>query len=147
MDTTDQELAELYASLPDERLAAIGLRGGLTPAADRAMALELQRRGITDLSPWREQIERDFAKLDARREKNLKGYSLMRTLTSGVFYGLAVIGASYGIYVLLMPQEESERGLGAILIILAAVFAAGTWLVSRIERFWHERVLFRPWWR
>jgi hypothetical protein len=147
MSATEQELRDLYASLPDERLAAMALRGKLTPDADRAMAAELQRRGISDLSPWKQEIDRDVAVLDDRRERHLNRASFARFFLGGVWYGLAILLAGFGAFTLVAHPEEGGWILGLILMGLAAAMAGVIWLLLKIDRLWLEKFVLRPWWR
>lgn len=147
MTTTQQDVEELYSSLSDERLAAIALRGGLTPDAERAMKRELQRRGISDLSSWRKEIEQDVVRLESKREAKVETFGRVRRWRNRFVYFISGLVAFYGVYLLLVPKAKPDGEDGGFLILFGAALAIGTWIASKIQKAWQERVLLKPWWR
>jgi hypothetical protein len=49
--------AEVYGRLADDELARIALSGNLVPDAEEALTVELQKRGIADLSQYKHTLE------------------------------------------------------------------------------------------
>jgi len=51
------QFAELYSRLADDELARIALENQLVPEAHEALAVELQKRGLNDLSEYKRNFE------------------------------------------------------------------------------------------
>ena len=51
------QFAELYSRLADDELARIALENHLVPEAHEALAVELQKRGLNDLSEYKRNFE------------------------------------------------------------------------------------------
>ncbi len=71
----------------------------------------------------------------------------MRAAFGVILYGLSILCVCYSTFLLIVAPQEGSRIVGVILIAVAAIFAASAWIYLRLLRLWHERVLFKPWWR
>ena len=133
-------LRERYSVLSDDELQNLAVTGGLTDRARELLEQELRRRGIGDVSEYREHLERvDREHLEKKRqamerkEKSIRFYS--RT-----GYGLAFLGVLGGLFVRYVQRDEIN---GTGIIITSAILFPLVWIIAQVRRLvW--RFLLRP---
>ena len=133
-------LRRRYSVLSNDELQNVAVTGGLSVEARELLNLELQRRGIEDVSEYREdqrRAEQDYLrkKQEAleRREQSIRLYGY-------IGYSLACVGVLAGFFVRYVQRDE-RNGIG---IILASVILIPlVWIISQVRRIlW--RLLLRP---
>jgi hypothetical protein len=133
-------LRQRYLDLSDDELQHIAITGGLTDQARELLEHELRRRGIEDVSEYREHLRRvDQERLKnkqqalQRKEKSIRLYSRMG-------YGLSLFAILAGLFVLHVQRDE-RNGVG--IIITGFILLPLVWAIALVRRLiW--RVLLRP---
>ena len=133
-------LRERYSALSDDELQSVAIDGGLTDDARELLDQELRRRGINDVTEYKEYLqcmdqERLRKKQQAlqRREKSIRLYSRMG-------YGISLFGIFAGLFALYIQKDE-RNGVG--MIIASAISLPLVWIIAWVRRLvW--RFLLRP---
>jgi hypothetical protein len=133
-------LRQRYLNLSDDELQPIAVTGGLTDQARELLEHELRRRGIEDVSEYREHLRRvDQEQLEKkqqalqRKEKSIRLYSRMG-------YCLSLFAILAGFFVLYFQRDE-RNGVG--ILITGFLLLPLVWVIALIRRLiW--RVLLRP---
>ena len=97
MITDYNALREYYRALSDDELQNLVMTGGLTEEARELLNLELGRRGIQDVSEYREHLERYDADHREKRQRALERQEKRIRLERRLGYGLALIGMLVGL--------------------------------------------------
>jgi len=131
---------ERYSVLSDDELQNLAITGGLTDQARELLEQELRRRGIEDVSEYREHLERfDREHLEKKRQalERKENYNRFYTRTG---YGLASLGILAGLFVRYVQRDEIN---GTGIIITSVILFPLVWMIAQIRRLiW--RFLLRP---
>jgi hypothetical protein len=84
-----QRFADLYGRLADDELARIALSNNLVPEAQEALTVELQKRGLNDLSEYKRLLE------DAATSSFPESPSIDKTRENWIFVFAAWVLAGY----------------------------------------------------
>jgi hypothetical protein len=133
-------LRERYSVLSNDELQNLAITGGLTDQARELLEQELRRRGIEDVSEYREHLERfDREHLEKKRQalERKENYNQFYTRTG---YGLACLGILAGLFVRYVQRDEIN---GTGIIITSVILFPLVWMIAQIRRLiW--RFLLRP---
>jgi hypothetical protein len=133
-------LRERYSVLSNDELQNLAITGGLTDQARELLDQELRRRGIEDVSEYREHLERfDREYLEKKRQalERKENYNRFYTRTG---YGLACLGILAGLFVRYVQRDEIN---GTGIIITSVILFPLVWMIAQIRRLiW--RFLLRP---
>jgi hypothetical protein len=133
-------LRQRYLDLSDDELRHIVISGGLTDQARELLGQELRRRGIDDVSEYREHLRRVDQALLEKRQQALQRKEKSIRFYSRVGYGLALGSILAGLFVLFVQKDE-RNGVG--IIITGVILVPLVWAIALVRRFiW--RVLLRP---
>ena len=129
-----------YSALSDDELQNIAVTGGLTDSARELLEQELRRRGIEDVSDYRDHLQKvDQERLEkkqrtlARKEKSIRLYSR-------IGYGISFFAISAGLFALYVQRDE-KNGVG--MIIAGAILLPLVWAITLVRRLvW--RLSLRP---
>ncbi len=139
---TDQidSLRQRYSTLADDELQNIAVTGGLTDEARELLGQELRRRGIGDLTEYKEHLQRvDRAQLE-KKQKTLHRKEKSIRLYSRTGYGISLFGIAAGLFVLYV-QKDKTNGVG--IIVASAILLPAVWAIALVRRLvW--RLLLRP---
>ena len=133
-------LRERYSALSDDELQSVAIDGGLTDDARELLDQELRRRGINDVTEYKEYLQcmdqerlREKQQALQRREKSIRLYSRMG-------YGISLFGIFAGLFALYIQKDE-RNGVG--MIIASAIVFPLVWIIATVRRLvW--RFLLRP---
>lgn len=133
-------LRERYSDLSDDELQSVAIDGGLTDDARELLDQELRRRGINDVTEYKDYLQRvDQERLREkqqalqRREKSIRLYGRMG-------YGISLFGIFAGLFALYIQKDE-RNGVG--MIIASAIVFPLVWIIATVRRVvW--RFLLRP---
>jgi hypothetical protein len=118
-------LRQRYLDLSDDELQHIAVTGGLTDQARELLEQELRRRGIGDVSEYREHLRRvDQESLEKRQQALQRKETSIRPY-SRVGYVLSLFAILAGLFVLYVQKDE-RNGVGIIItgvILLPLVWA------------------------
>lgn len=110
--------AEVYSRLADDELAHVALSGHLVPEAQEALTVELQKRGLVDLSQYKHTLEQAAGPSSLESDLEFQG-GLKQASSDRMFVFAAwVLAASVPLVFLL-----AERPNSAVLIRLYLVGA------------------------
>lgn len=116
---------ERYAELDDETLASILLGGNLVPEAEKALKEELSKRGIDDVSTFRDpvvEMDRQRYREEMKALRAMPRWRRISVLLS-CFVMLAFLGQA-----LLLPAGYVDEHYGAIIAIIeVAIFLVSLW--------------------
>jgi hypothetical protein len=133
-------LRQRYLDLSDDELRHIAVTGGLTDQARELLEQELRRRGIDDVSEYREHLRRVDQALLQKRQQALQRKEKSIRLYSRMGYGLSLASILAGLFVLFVQKDE-RNGVG--IIITGVILVPLVWAIALVRRFiW--RVLLRP---
>jgi hypothetical protein len=133
-------LRQRYLDLSDDELRHIVISGGLTDQARELLGQELRRRGIDDVSEYREHLRRVDQALLEKRQQALQLKEKSIRLYSRVGYGLSLGSILAGLFVLFVQKDE-RNGVG--IIITGVILVPLVWAIALVRRLiW--RVLLRP---
>lgn len=85
-----------YSQLPDDELARIALSGQLVPEAREALTAELQKRGISDLSGYKRDLEeptRDYEIMANMQRRIAEGMAVALAWCLAIFVPFLAIAA------------------------------------------------------
>jgi hypothetical protein len=133
-------LRQRYLDLSDDELQHIAVTGGLTDQARELLEQELRRRGIGDVSEYREHLRRvDQESLEKRQQALQRKETSIRPY-SRVGYVLSLFAILAGLFVLYVQKDE-RNGVG--IIITGVILLPLVWAIALVRRLiW--RVLLRP---
>jgi hypothetical protein len=133
-------LRQRYLDLSDDELRHIAISGGLTDQARELLEQELRRRGIDDVSEYREHLRRVDQQLLQKRQQALQRKETSIRLYSRIGYGLSLASILAGLFVLYVQKDE-RNGVG--IIIPGFILLPLVWTIALVRRLiW--RVLLRP---
>jgi hypothetical protein len=133
-------LRQRYLDLSDDELRHIAVTGGLTDQARELLEQELRRRGIDDVSEYREHLRRVDQELLEKRQQALQRKEKSIRLYSRMGYGLSLASILAGLFVLFVQKDE-RNGVG--IIITGVILVPLVWAIALVRRLiW--RVLLRP---
>jgi hypothetical protein len=133
-------LRQRYLDLSDDELRHIAVTGGLTDQARELLGQELRRRGIDDVSEYREHLRRVDQELLQKRQQALQRKEKSIRLYSRMGYGLSLASILAGLFVLFVQKDE-RNGVG--IIITGVILVPLVWAIALVRRLiW--RVLLRP---
>jgi hypothetical protein len=133
-------LRERYSALGDDELQNIAVTGGLTDEARELLEQELRRRGIQDVSEYKEHLQRvDQERLEKKQETLQRKEKSIR-LYRRIGYSIALLGILTGLFERYVQKDE-RNGVG--IIIASAVLFPIVWGIVWMRRLaW--RFLLRP---
>jgi hypothetical protein len=131
---------ERYSVLSDDELQNLAITGGLTDQARELLEQELRRRGIEDVSEYREHLERfDREHLEKKRQA-LERKENYNRLYSRIGYSISTLGILAGLFVRYVQRDEIN---GTGIIITSVILFPLVWMIAQIRRLiW--RFLLRP---
>jgi hypothetical protein len=133
-------LRQRYLDLSDDELRYIAVTGGLTDQARELLEQELRRRGIGDVSEYREHLRRVDQESLEKRQQALQRKETSIRLYSRVGYCLSLFAILAGLFVLYVQKDE-RNGVG--IIITGVILSPLVWAIALVRRLiW--RVLLRP---
>jgi hypothetical protein len=133
-------LRQRYLDLSDDELRYIAVTGGLTDQAWELLEQELRRRGIGDVSEYREHLRRVDQESREKRQQALQRKETSIRLYSRVGYCLSLFAISAGLFALYVQKDE-RNGVG--IIITGVILSPLVWAIALVRRLiW--RVLLRP---
>jgi len=133
-------LRERYLVLSDDELRNIVITGGLTEEASELLWQELRRRGIEDVTEYKEYLQRVDQQQLEKKQQALQRRETSIRLYSRIGYGIALAGMLTGLFVLYIQRDE--RG-GVGMIIASAILLPLVWVIAFVRRLiW--RLLLRP---
>ena len=133
-------LRQRYLDLSDDELRHIAITGGLTDQARELLEQELRRRGINDVSEYREHLRRVDQELLEKRQQALQRKEKSIRFYSRIGYCLSLASILAGLFVLYVQRDE-RNGIG--IIITGAILVPLVWAIALVRRLiW--RVLLRP---
>jgi hypothetical protein len=128
-------LRERYSALGDDELQNIAVTGGLTDEARELLEQELRRRGIQDVSEYKEHLRRvDQERLEKKQETLQRKEKSIR-LYRRIGYSIALLGILTGLFVRYVQKDETN-GVG--IIIASAVLFPIVWGIA-----WMRRLVWR----
>jgi ElaB/YqjD/DUF883 family membrane-anchored ribosome-binding protein len=133
-------LRDRYSALSDDELQNLAVTGGLTDQARELLEQELRRRGIEDVSEYREYLERvDRERLERSRQRIEQKEKYIR-LYSRIGYSITSLGILAGLFVRYVQKDEIN---GTGIIIACVIVFPLVWIIAQIRRvIW--RFLLRP---
>ena len=133
-------LRQRYLDLSDDELRHIAVTGGLTDQAWELLEQELRRRGIGDVSEYREHLRRVDQESLGKRQQALQRKEASIRLYSRVGCCLSLFAILAGLFVLYVQKDE-RNGVG--IIITGFILLPLIWAIVLVRRLiW--RVLLRP---
>jgi hypothetical protein len=133
-------LRQRYLDLSDDELRHIVISGGLTDQARELLGQELRRRGIDNVSEYREHLRRVDQALLEKRQQALQRKEKSIRFYSRTGYGLSLGSILAGLFVLYVQKDE-RNGVG--IIITGVILLPLVWTIALVRRLiW--RVLLRP---
>lgn len=147
MDDQQQYFARQYASMADDELIDIALSKQLTTIAQECLDAELQKRGLKDLSLHRELRDQEHRELEGRNEGKLATAASGRRWGLRLGYAVSALFALRGFYLLAYPLSTDPPNQGPLFILLAVFMVLVAIAIAKLARWWHAKVLYRPWWR
>lgn len=133
-------LRKRYAALSDDELQNIAVAGGLTDEAGELLGQELRRRGIEDVSGYKEHLQRVDQERVEKKQQALQRKEKSIRLYSRIGSGVSFAGILAGLFVLYVQKDE-RNGVG--IIIASAVLLPAVWAIALVRRLvW--RFLLRP---
>jgi len=133
-------LRERYSVLSDDELQNLAITGGLTDRARELLDQELRRRGIEDVSEYREHLQRVDREHVEKKQQALQRKENYIRLYSRIGYGISALGILAGLFVRYVQRDEIN---GTGIIIASVILLPLVWIIAQIRRLvW--RLLLRP---
>jgi len=133
-------LRERYSVLSDDELQNLAITGGLTDQARELLDQELRRRGIEDVSEYREHLQRVDREHVEKKQQALQRKENYIRLYSRIGYGISALGILAGLFVRYVQRDEIN---GTGIIIASVILLPLVWIIAQIRRLvW--RLLLRP---
>ncbi|HXC48622.1 MAG TPA: hypothetical protein VNU20_10030 [Candidatus Sulfotelmatobacter sp.] len=131
---------ERYSVLSDDELQNLAITGGLTDQARELLEQELRRRGIEDVSEYREHLERFDREHLEKKWQALERKENYNRLYSRIGYSISTLGILAGLFVRYVQRDEIN---GTGIIITSVILFPLVWMIAQIRRLiW--RFLLRP---
>jgi hypothetical protein len=133
-------LRERYSVLSDDELQNLAITGGLTDQARELLDQELRRRGIEDVSEYREHLQRVDRERVEKKQQALQRKENYIRLYSRIGYSISALGILAGLFVRYVQRDEIN-GIG--IMIASVILFPLVWIIAQIRRLiW--RLLLRP---
>ena len=133
-------LRERYSVLSNDELQNLAITGGLTDQARELLDQELRRRGIEDVSEYREHLQRVDREYVEKKQQALQRKESYIRLYSRIGYSISAFGILAGLFVRYVQRDE-RNGIG--IMIASVILFPLVWIIAQIRRLiW--RLLLRP---
>ena len=139
---TDQidALQSRYSTLSNDELQNVAVTGGLSDEARELLSLELHRRGIEDVSEYREHLRRTEQDHLRKKQKVLESREKSIRFYGHIGYSVSFLGVLAGLFALYVQRDE-KNGIG--IIVASVILLPLVWIISQVRRLvW--RFLLRP---
>ena len=131
---------ERYSVLSDDELQNLAITGGLTDQARELLEQELRRRGIEDVTEYREHLERVDRERLEKKQRALERKENYNRFYSRIGYSISTLGVLAGLFVRYVQRDEIN---GTGIIIASAILFPMVWIITLVRRvIW--RFLLRP---
>lgn len=114
--------AEVYRRLADDELARVALSGHLVPEAQEALAVELEKRGLTNLSQYKHTPEQVAGTSSLERHLQFQGG--VKQVSSDRIFVLAAWVLAVSIPLVFLSDEPPSSTILIRLCLVGAVFIA-----------------------
>jgi hypothetical protein len=126
-----QRFSEYYRTLADDQLARIALEDELIPDAKEALGKELRRRGISDLSEYKEVLDESKASTMAMLEQPVQSSGLLQFRLWGLVF-VAWLFAASGPFI--FAANTHDLGLSKVYFVGLAIVAFSCYLGIKAKR-------------
>ena len=128
------QFTEHYAHLHDDELIHLALTRELVPEAIAALQAELAKRGITDLSAHRIELQRELVDEEVSRQARISVISLGALIS----YIASAAICLYGVY---LVAAQNDDGVGTLKLGIGLFLITFFW--SWAQYLWRKHVLYR----
>ncbi len=138
---TVAQFQQHYADLRDEELIHIALTCNLVPEAKQALAEELSRRGISDLSSHKALMVQEATAEEGLRQKRVARQLKISGWHTKIVYSIGILTLLYGVFRAFIPNVTAPAD--DVCIALGLVVILFTWLRAKISKIWVAHVFRR----